>query len=157
MTLQQEVASWIFPSQLATSPIPSIGATAPSASKLQLLNPGNKPTILTFLRHCGCPFAEMTFLRLRAAASAHPSIDFVAVSHSDQSATEKWLEAIGGARDVRVIVDDERELFAQWGLGVSSLWHVLYPASMWSAFKLGREQGIVSISRSPFLLAQTPA
>ena len=157
MTFPQEVASWIYPSQLSTSPIPSIGATAPSTPKLPLPNPNKKPVILTFLRHCGCPFAERSFLCLRAAASAHPFIDFVAVSHSDQSATEKWLEATGGAQDVCIIVDSERELFAQWGLGVSSLWHVLNPASMWSAFKLGREQGIVSIFRSPFSLAHTPA
>ena len=134
----------MFPSQLSTSPIPSIGANAPSTSKLPLPNPDEKPTILTFLRHCGCPFAEKTFLSFRAAASAHPSVNFVAVSHSAQSATNKWLEAIGGADNVRIIVDNERELFAQWGLGVSSFWHVLNPASMWSVYKLGKEQGIVS-------------
>ncbi|KAL9077113.1 MAG: hypothetical protein Q9161_000379 [Pseudevernia consocians] len=142
MTFQQEAASWIFPSQLSASPIPSIGANAPSTSKLQLPNSDETPTIITFLRHCGCPFAEKTFLSLRAAASAHPSITFVAVSHSDQSATDKWFEAVGGADNVRIIVDSERELFAHWGLGVSSFWHVLNPASMWNAYKLGKEQGI---------------
>ncbi len=146
MSFQQEAASWMFPSQLSTSPIPSIGANAPSTPKLQLPDSNEKPTILTFLRHCGCPFAEKTFLSLRAAASAHPSITFVAVSHSDQSATDKWLQAVGGAQNVRIIVDTERELFARWGLGVSSFWHVLNPASMWSVYKLGKEHGIVSIA-----------
>lgn len=152
MTFQQEAASWIFPSQLSTSPVPSIGTkpSSTSTSKLQLPNPHEKPIIITFLRHCGCPFAEKTFQSLRAAASAHPSIDFVAVSHSDQSATGKWLEAVGGADKVRIIVDAERELFAHWGLGVSSFWHVLSPASMWSVYQLGKEQGIVSSFSSPW-------
>lgn len=144
MTFQQEAASWIFPSRLSTSPIPSIAVNAPSTSKLPLPNPNVNPTIITFLRHCGCPFAEKTFLSFRAAASAHPSINFVAVSHSDESATNRWLEAVGGADHVRIIVDSERELFARWGLGVSSFWHVLNPASMWSVYRLGKEQGIVS-------------
>ena len=144
MTFQQELASWTFPAHLSPSLKPSIGANAPSTSNLQLPSPDEKPTILTFLRHCGCPFAEKTFLSFRAAACAYPSINFVAVSHSDQSSTEKWLKAIGGAENVRIIVDSDRELFAQWGLGVSSLWHVLSPASMLNAYKLGRDQGIVS-------------
>lgn len=144
MTFQQEAASWIFPSHLSTSLIPSIGANAPSGSKLQLPTSDEKATILTFLRHCGCPFAEKTFQSFRAAASAHPSINFIAVSHSDQAATNTWLEAVGGADSVRVIVDSERELFARWGLGVCSFWHVLNPASMWNVYKLGKEHGIVS-------------
>ena len=139
----------MFPSQLSTCPIPSIGANAPSTSKLQLPPPDKKPTILTFLRHCGCPFAEKTFRSFRTAASAHPSINFVAFSHSDQSATNKWLDAVGGAASVRVIVDCEKELFAHWGLGVSTFWHVLNPASLWSVYKLGTEQGIVSSFPSP--------
>ena len=149
MTFQQEAASWIFPSQLSISPTPSIGTRAPSTPTLQLPNSDKKPTILTFLRHCGCPFAEKTFLSFRTAASAHPSVNFVAVSHSDQSATDNWLEAIGGAENVRIIVDSDRKLFAQWGLGVSSLWHVLNPASMLSVYKLGREQQIVSLFLNP--------
>ena len=49
---------------------------------------------------------------------------------------------------MHIVVDSDREIFAQWGLGVSSLWHVLNPASLWSAYKLGREQGIVSNFRA---------
>lgn len=156
MTLQQEAASWMFPSHLSTSPIPSISANAPSTSNLQLPNPNGNPTILTFLRHCGCPFAEKTFLSLRATASAHPSINFVAISHSDQPATDKWLETLGGADDIHIIVDGERALYAHWGLGVSSFWHVLNPASMWSVYKLGKEQGIVSNFPSPLFPRPIP-
>lgn len=156
MSFRQEVASWTFPSQLPTSSAPSIGANAPTTSKLQLLNPDQKPTILTFLRHCGCPFAEKTFLSFRLTASTHPSIHFAAVSHSNQSATDKWLEAIGGAENVHISVDSDREIFAQWGLGVCSFWHILSPANMWSLYELGREQGIVSKPLSHLFLDSYP-
>lgn len=75
-------------------------------------------------------------------AEAHPSIRFVAVSHSDQGSTTGWLTAVGGAGKVEIIVDAERELYARWGLGVSSFAHTLSPWSMWSVYKLGKEEGI---------------
>ena len=157
MTFQQELASWTFPSQLSSSPTPSIGANVPSTSLLHLPDPDGKPTILTFLRHCGCPFAEKTFLSFRATASVHPSLHFIAISHSDRSATDNWLEAMGGAGSVRVIVDKDRELFARWGLGMCSFWHVLSPAGLWNAYKLKRDQGIVSKSLlSPFFHRPCP-
>jgi hypothetical protein len=43
---------------------------------------------------------------------------------------------------VQVVVDAERELYAQWGLGVSSAWHVLNPWSMYSLYKLGSTEKI---------------
>jgi hypothetical protein len=43
---------------------------------------------------------------------------------------------------VTVIVDSRRELYAQWGLGVSSAWHVLNPWSIYSAYKLGKQEKI---------------
>jgi len=70
-------------------------------------------------------------------------VNFIAVSHSDEESTEKWVVAVGGQWDVTsVIVDSERELYAQWGLGVSSAWHVLNPWSMYSAIKLGKQEKI---------------
>lgn len=52
------------------------------------------------------------------------------------------MEAIGGAGNVEVIVDHERKLYGQYGLGVSSAWHVLNPWSMSDVFKLAREEQI---------------
>lgn len=40
------------------------------------------------------------------------------------------------------MVDEEREVYAAWGLGVSGYGHVLSPSSMYSVWKLGREEGI---------------
>jgi len=55
MTFQQELNSWKTPSVVSTSPVPEVGVKAPSTSKLELPNPNGKPTVITFLRHCGCP------------------------------------------------------------------------------------------------------
>lgn len=75
-------------------------------------------------------------------AGKHPEINFVAVSHSDEEATEKWVISVGGEWDVHVVVDVERELYAQWGLGVASTWHVLNPWSMYSVYQLGKKENI---------------
>ncbi|KUJ21003.1 uncharacterized protein LY89DRAFT_704959 [Mollisia scopiformis] len=143
MTFQQELQSWLSPTSLTTSPAPELGSKAPSSEPLPFPSKDGKRTIVTFLRHCGCPFAEKNFLSLRTLASQHANaINFVAISHSSQSSTEKWLSAIGGAGDVQVIVDSERAVYAKWGLGVSSAWHVLNPWSMWEVYKLGKGEGI---------------
>ena len=86
--------------------------------------------------------AEKTFTSLRELAHQHKNIDFVAVSHSDQAATDKWVESVGGAGEVKVLVDHQRDIYAAYGLGISSFWHVLNPWSMWDVVKLGRGEGV---------------
>ncbi|KAB8296845.1 hypothetical protein EYC80_002256 [Monilinia laxa] len=144
MTFQQELNSWLSPSPTDVQSPPEINSKAPSSSKLTFPNPNGKPAIITFLRHCGCPFAEKTFLTLRTLATSHPNTHFIVLSHSAQSSTDTWLQSIGGASpsNLQVIVDSDREIYAQWGLGTSSAWHILNPWSMFSVFKLGREEQI---------------
>ena len=43
---------------------------------------------------------------------------------------------------VEVIVDSQRKSYAQWGLGVSSFWHVLSPRGLWAVYRLGTDEGI---------------
>ncbi|GAB7332414.1 hypothetical protein MBLNU13_g04224t1 [Cladosporium sp. NU13] len=112
MTFQQELSSWFAPRDKDTIPDPpSIGSKAPSTSKIQL---SSTPLIIAFLRHCGCPFAEKTFLNLRETARAHRAISFVAVSHSSQSATDTWLASLPQAGsepdNLQIVVDEEREV-----------------------------------------------
>lgn len=94
--------------------------------------------------------AEKTFQQLRKLAGKNPEVNFVAVSHSSEEATEKWVIAVGGEWDVHVIVDEKREIYAQWGLGVSSTWHVLNPWSLYSVYKLGKQENIVRIPGEQF-------
>lgn len=86
--------------------------------------------------------AEKTFLLLRKVSEARSDVHCIAVSHSEKAATEKWLEAVGGAGNVEIVVDHERKLYGQYGLGVASAWHVLNPWSMADVFKLAREERI---------------
>ncbi|PVH86803.1 hypothetical protein DL98DRAFT_406626 [Cadophora sp. DSE1049] len=142
MTFQQELSSWAFPQSVRTSPVPKVGTKAPSTSELSFPNSDGKPTIITFLRHCGCPFAEKTFRNLRDLSSIDTSKNYVAVSHSSDSATRNWLDSVGGKGNVRVIVDEKRQLYGKWGLGVSSTWHVLNPWSLYAVYTLGKKEGI---------------
>ncbi|KAJ7625550.1 hypothetical protein FB45DRAFT_921739 [Roridomyces roridus] len=143
MTFLQELNSYRVPKAKPTSPPPAVGSKAPSLDGLRMPSPDKRPTIVTFLRHCGCPFAEKTFRLLSAKAAATPGIRFVAVSHSDQAATDGWLTAIGGAdSQVQVVVDAERELFAAWGLGLSSLGDWLSPRTLSAVYRLGKSEGI---------------
>lgn len=150
MTFTQELNSWLPPLVAPSiSPLPKVGSPAPSKSLLTLPLPDRRPAVVSFLRHCGCPFAEKTLLRLRTLAAAHPEVAFIAVSHSNQEATEKWLTDIGGAEDkdsnnaVQIVVDDAtRSLYRAWGLGYSGLWHVLNPSSLREALRIGKEEAI---------------
>ena len=86
--------------------------------------------------------AERTFKHLRAIAEAHPSIRAVAISHSTEASTRKWVADAGGPGKIHVIVDPEREVYAKWGLGVSGWLHLANPAAFWSAYQLGKTEGI---------------
>lgn len=79
---------------------------------------------------------------IRALADRNSQIHVIAISHSSPQETGKWLEGVGGAGSVNVIVDHERTLYASWGLGASDFWHVLNPWSLWDVYRLGKEKGI---------------
>ncbi|PSN64577.1 hypothetical protein BS50DRAFT_590371 [Corynespora cassiicola Philippines] len=141
MSWQTELRSWMFPRAVVPAAPPDIGQPAPTSH----VKTGDKPVVVAFLRHCGCPFAEKTFLDLRASAVAHPDIRHVAVSHSDQPSTDRWLASLpdpSNNQKVEMIVDPEREVYAAWGLGLSSFWHFLSPSSLHSVYTLGKEEGI---------------
>ncbi|EMF14944.1 uncharacterized protein SEPMUDRAFT_59234 [Sphaerulina musiva SO2202] len=145
MTFQQELNSWFAPKDSPNNcPPPRVGEQAPRSTKLELQP--NHRTIIAFLRHCGCPFAEKTYLLLRESAKSHQDIDFIAVSHSDQASTDKWVRSIpqfgSESENLRVVVDDTKEAYAAYGLGISSWLHVLSPASMMNVFSLARREGI---------------
>ncbi|KAJ5735226.1 uncharacterized protein N7483_000351 [Penicillium malachiteum] len=85
---------------------------------------------------------------MRKAAAHQPDINFIAISHSNEQSTEKWLEAVGGSSEtgssasVSVVVDADREVYAKWGLGTVSWGHVLNPVGILAILKMGKETGI---------------
>jgi len=146
MSFQQELSSWFAPNppSLEVAEIPALQTKAPNTPQLHL-TPG-QPTIIIFLRHCGCPFAEKTYLNLREAARAHKNISFKAISHSSGAATDAWLKSLpqhgSETSNLEMIVDEQTEIYRAWGLGVATYAHVLSPGSMYSLWKLGQSDNI---------------
>lgn len=142
-----EFQSWFGRINRAQQPPPEVGAHAPESPNLSIQP--NKRTIVSFIRHCGCPFAEQTFLCLREVAKEHPSeIDVILVSQSNKEATANWYKSLPHASEpleptnFHIVVDSDMVSQGQWGLGASSFLHVLDPRALSSVFKLQREQGI---------------
>ncbi|KAF4466748.1 thioredoxin-like fold [Fusarium albosuccineum] len=136
----KELESWKTPAAKEVAPPVEVGSKAPWSQELRL--PDGKPTLVVFLRHCGCPFAEKTFKSLAALSDENPKVHCVAVSHSSAEATEHWLPEVGGTWAVDVVIDEGRDLYAKWGLGISSTWHAVNPVTLWSVFSLGKNEGI---------------
>jgi len=139
-TFQRELPSFRTPPKKDVSPVPQVGSKAPTSELLPL--PRDKPTLILFLRHCGCPFAEKNFKLLTALSSSRPALHCIAVSHSSREATDRWIPQVGGEWEVEVLVDEGRDLYSLWGLGIASTWHVVNPVAAYSALDLGRREGI---------------
>ncbi len=122
-----DLRTFLPPADRHTAEPPGRGRPAPGLGGHEA--PGC-PQIVAFLRHTGCPFAERTFRDLRDRAADHPELCFLAVSHSPEAATGEWCEAVGGRGDVDLVIDEERSLYAAWGLGRSSLGHFMGLASL---------------------------
>lgn len=85
---------------------------------------------------------EKLFLQIRSLANRHTSIHFIAISHCTQAATDEWLRKLGGSWNVDVIVDQNRDLYALWGLGMSNWGHLLHPRNGYNQYMLGKKEGV---------------
>jgi hypothetical protein len=127
--------TFIPPRQEPLAPTPRPGDAAPG---LPLALKTGRPAIVAFLRHTGCPFAELTMRMLREGAVNHPEIEWIAVSHAPPEATELWCSAVGGSNGVLVTCDPSHRAYADWGLGRTSLGHFLGRDSLGAAAGLAR-------------------
>jgi hypothetical protein len=94
--------------------------------------------VVAFLRHTGCPFAELTVLMLRERSLRSPEVQWIAISHAPREATERWCEDIGGVGNVTVVSDPSRRAYADWGLGRTGPGHFLGRRSLASVAALAR-------------------
>ena len=125
-------------------PLPTAAPPEPGETARELPEPGlsgERPAVVAFLRHTGCPFAELTARDLRDAAAATPEVEWIVVSHAGAESTARWRDAIGGLPGVVVLVDPERVHYATWGLGRTSLGHFMGRRSLGDVARLAR-QGI---------------
>lgn len=86
--------------------------------------------------------AEKTFKALAGLSNEYKDVHFIAVSHSNEDHTARWVTQVGGEWDTDVIVDEERDIYSQWGLDISSTWHVFNPWSLYTVYKMGKEENI---------------
>ncbi|SPQ19159.1 7dfe3faa-068d-45e9-bdf7-4c126311f335 [Thermothielavioides terrestris] len=150
-SLPLTVQPWLTPRPppIPVAEPPRVGDLAPLDRDRQLVLGNGRKVLVVFLRCVGCAFAQKTFLHLRALATRHSSagLTCIAVSHSSAAATARWLDllpAAGGGRggrgagSVQIVIDEDRAVYAAWGLGLGSVWYVLNPASQVAGF---REKG----------------
>ncbi|KAM5348990.1 hypothetical protein ACJ41O_008813 [Fusarium nematophilum] len=84
----------------------------------------------------GRGIAQKTFINLRTLANRYgDALTCVAVSHASPQATQKWVSLLGGAWSVRVVVDEERALYAAWGLGTGGMWYLFNPTTQVQGWK----------------------
>ncbi|KAH8662321.1 hypothetical protein BX600DRAFT_317466 [Xylariales sp. PMI_506] len=115
---------------------PKIGDLAPIDQDRKLALGGGRPAVVLFMRCVGCAFAQKSFLALRTLANKHQgTITCIAVSHSSPEATRKWIDLLGGAWNVQVVIDEERTSYAAWGLGLGSVWYMFNPTTQSQAWK----------------------
>jgi hypothetical protein len=144
-SLWQRLASFRRPDGPAVGEPPAVGEAAPTRPRLA----AGEPRVVLFLRHTGCAFGEHMLEEFRATAREHPDVQFVAITHGDPDAATAWCESLGLERvtvsnaaaedavdqwcrdpeadNLRVLVDEDRELYAEWGLGLGGLRHLLRP------------------------------
>ncbi|KAK4459922.1 hypothetical protein QBC42DRAFT_333945 [Cladorrhinum samala] len=139
-SLPLTVQPWLTPKPppIPVEQPPKVGDLAPldKDRKIVLGGPGGKKTLIVFLRCVGCAFAQKQFLNLRALATRHSTtLTCIAVSHSSAAATAKWLDLLGGPRNVQIVIDEERAVYAAWGLGLGNVWYVFNPTSTVAGFK----------------------
>ncbi|CAM1506098.1 Fc.00g057390.m01.CDS01 [Cosmosporella sp. VM-42] len=130
--------AWLSPPPppVAIGRVPGIGDKAPTDKNRKIVYGGGRRVLLVFLRCVGCAFAQKTFLNLRTLANRYgEAINCIAVSHSSEQATKKWIDLLGGAWNVQIVIDEEREIYAAWGLGIGNTWYVLNPATQIQSWK----------------------
>lgn len=160
-SLPLTVQPWLtpVPPPIPVAEAPTVGSMAPLDRDRELTFGGGKKVLVVFLRcvGCACTFAapqvlsnclapltnnvfpvvaQKTFLQLRTIATRFPSdLTCIAVSHSSAAATQKWLDLLGGPWNVSIVIDEDRAVYAAWGLGLGSVWYVLNPTSTVAGFK----------------------
>jgi hypothetical protein len=60
-----ELESWKTPAPVEVLPVPEVGHKGPNSSSIPMPPANGKPSVITFLRHCGCPCACIPFMKIK--------------------------------------------------------------------------------------------
>ncbi|KAK9419402.1 hypothetical protein SUNI508_07377 [Seiridium unicorne] len=131
--------AWLspIPPPVPVGDCPKAGDLAPLDRDRQLTFGGGRKVVVLFMRCVGCAFAQKSFLALRAIANRHQAsgLKCIAVSHSSPEATRKWIDLLGGSWNIEVVIDEDRAIYAAWGLGLGSVWYMFNPTTQKEAWK----------------------
>jgi hypothetical protein len=137
-----------FTSSPTTSPLPEIGSTAPtSIGGIDLPNGTGTPTLVAFVRHCGCPFAEKETKLLAEETKKNPDLHVIIIQHSGQAEGEDWFERIGAKAAFAdpsrytLVSDPDRKIYADWGIGVLG-WGAMVNGGVMEKIKELKTEGI---------------
>ena len=153
-SVRQIVRSFGRPDGPELAEVPEVGSQAPARPRLG----SGRPRVVLFLRHIGCAIGEAMLKDLRAASRQHPEVEFLAITHGDPEMATDWCRDIGIGTveventlddgtstqwcmdvedsDIRLFVDPDRELYAEWGLGLGGANHLLDPRVLWRRLKV---------------------
>ncbi|KID84237.1 Thioredoxin-like fold protein [Metarhizium guizhouense ARSEF 977] len=144
-SLPLTVHPWLSPPPppIQVSRVPRIGEPAPRDRHGKLATGRGRRVLVVFLRCVGCACKSQesqlppkTFINLRTLANRHSqTVTCVAVSHASEPATRKWIDLLGGAWNVQVVIDEDRAIYAAWGLGVANVWHLFNPTTQVQGWK----------------------
>src|SRR5262249_11404894 len=129
--------TFLRPRVVDTSAPPELGAKAPELAALQ---PG-RPSVVAFLRHVGCPFAEATVRQMVEQSRERPDIDLIGGTQRGDKLSQSWCNALGGAGGVKLVSDPGRARYAAWGVGLSDRRHFAGPDSL-AALRRLLDEGI---------------
>ena len=93
-------------------------------------------SLIVFLRHTGCPFAEAMLKDLSELADEHAELHCVAVCHGEHDITQAWINQFELSPELNIYFDDNRELYGKWGLGYSNIFHLANPKMLYSLISL---------------------
>jgi len=111
----------------------NVGEAFPASEEFLI----DKPySVLAFLRHVGCPFAENTVKQLRNWSMEHKHIAVFIISHGDAELTKSWIQSIGGLGNLHLVVDVSRKTYGRWGIGYSNFTHFMGLRSLAGVFAL---------------------
>ena len=96
-------------------------------------------SLLVFVRHTGCPFAERDIKRVSGWAAENSEVHVVVVTHGDEALRDAWLADIGGAEGLTFYHDPERHLYGQAGLGFCAASHFMGLPSLLGVMRLWQE------------------
>lgn len=149
--LQSVLPRWTSPK---VSSFPELETQAPAAiDNIDLRAGTGKPTLVAFVRHCGCPFAEKEVKILGQAAKENAKLHVIIVQHSQEDETRKWFTRIGGEEALpdksryTLVADPDRKIYAAWGIGQLG-WTGMINGTVMKALKVLKDDEGIDLSQT---------